>query len=66
MAKSKDARVIFFWNVPVLEMVSIYKKNHEALHDILVKGIGTTLSQLELRKFCLYCHKHMIHGEIKK
>nr|YP_009299325.1 ribosomal protein L33 [Pelargonium exstipulatum]AJB99239.1 ribosomal protein L33 [Pelargonium exstipulatum] len=30
------------------------------------KNSQNTPNTLELRKFCPYCHKHTIHGEIKE
>nr|YP_009240152.1 ribosomal protein L33 [Sciadopitys verticillata]AMO00758.1 ribosomal protein L33 [Sciadopitys verticillata]BAK86736.1 ribosomal protein L33 [Sciadopitys verticillata]BAW34571.1 ribosomal protein L33 [Sciadopitys verticillata]BCK60740.1 ribosomal protein L33 [Sciadopitys verticillata] len=30
------------------------------------KNSRNTPSRLELKKFCPYCYKHTIHGEIKK
>nr|YP_010926846.1 ribosomal protein L33 [Melocactus glaucescens]WKK45451.1 ribosomal protein L33 [Melocactus glaucescens] len=52
-----------FWNVPVV------------FERVLIRGISryitqknrhNTPSRLELRKFCPYCYRHTIHGEIKK
>nr|YP_009630706.1 ribosomal protein L33 [Eriocaulon buergerianum]YP_010293076.1 ribosomal protein L33 [Eriocaulon australe]QBS14196.1 ribosomal protein L33 [Eriocaulon buergerianum]ULQ65356.1 ribosomal protein L33 [Eriocaulon australe]UVH66127.1 ribosomal protein L33 [Eriocaulon australe]UVH67911.1 ribosomal protein L33 [Eriocaulon australe] len=33
---------------------------------ITQKNRHKTPSRLELKKFCRYCNKHTIHGEIKK
>nr|YP_010294601.1 ribosomal protein L33 [Xyris pauciflora]ULQ68739.1 ribosomal protein L33 [Xyris pauciflora] len=33
---------------------------------ITQKNSQTAPSRLELKKYCRYCRKHMIHGEIKK
>nr|YP_010251292.1 ribosomal protein L33 [Gentiana haynaldii]QTW90851.1 ribosomal protein L33 [Gentiana haynaldii] len=33
---------------------------------ITQKNRHNTPNRLELRKFCPYCYKHTIHGEIKK
>nr|QWX89961.1 ribosomal protein L33 [Aeginetia indica] len=33
---------------------------------ITQKNRHNTPNKLELRKFCHYCYKHIIHGEIKK
>nr|YP_010038251.1 ribosomal protein L33 [Gynochthodes parvifolia]QIV26195.1 ribosomal protein L33 [Gynochthodes parvifolia] len=30
------------------------------------KNCRNTPNRLELKKFCPYCYKHTIHGEIKK
>nr|YP_010143082.1 ribosomal protein L33 [Polygala karensium]QQL04202.1 ribosomal protein L33 [Polygala karensium] len=66
MAKGQNMRIII-----ILECTSCVRDNinNES------KGISRYITQknqhnmpirLELRKFCSYCHKHTIHGEIKK
>ncbi|KAK9661259.1 hypothetical protein RND81_O143300 [Saponaria officinalis] len=52
MAKAKDVRVKIIWNVIVVYITQ--KNRHNTPH------------RLEFRKFCPYCYKHTIHGEIKK
>lgn len=68
MAKGKDIRVRI-----ILECTSCARnggnKNKELpgiSRYITQKNRHNTPSRLELRKFCRYCSKHMIHGEIKK
>nr|YP_010484174.1 ribosomal protein L33 [Piper umbellatum]UVV36284.1 ribosomal protein L33 [Piper umbellatum] len=68
MAKGKDARVIV-----LLECTSCarngfnkQKKPSGVSRYITQRNRHNTPSRLELRKFCPYCHKHTIHGEIKK
>ncbi|KAK9660947.1 hypothetical protein RND81_O173700 [Saponaria officinalis] len=59
-----------FWNViVVLERVlkRVLIRNQGAFLDILLKkNRHNTPHRLEFRKFCPYCYKHTIHGEIKK
>ncbi|KAK9662555.1 hypothetical protein RND81_O014700 [Saponaria officinalis] len=60
MAKAKDVRVKI-----ILECNSCVRKSVKK--NILLKKIDTnTPHRLEFRKFCPYCYKHTIHGEIKK
>nr|YP_010873773.1 ribosomal protein L33 [Justicia patentiflora]WGV35079.1 ribosomal protein L33 [Justicia patentiflora] len=63
MAKRKDARVtvILECNGCIRNEVSTGISRY-----ITQKNRHNTPSQLELRKFCPYCYKHMIHREIKK
>nr|QWY89064.1 ribosomal protein L33 [Lophira alata]QWY89149.1 ribosomal protein L33 [Lophira lanceolata] len=63
MAKGKDARVRV-----ILECTgcSVNNKSTGISRYITQKNRHNTPSRLELRKFCPYCYKHMIHGEIKK
>nr|YP_009757086.1 ribosomal protein L33 [Impatiens pritzelii]QIM15113.1 ribosomal protein L33 [Impatiens pritzelii] len=68
MAKGKDVRVTV-----ILECTSCIRKdiNKEKPSTgisryITQKNRHNTPNQLELRKFCPYCYKHTIHGEIKK
>uniref|UniRef100_UPI0030FEE75F ribosomal protein L33 n=1 Tax=Verhuellia lunaria TaxID=447313 RepID=UPI0030FEE75F len=67
MAKGKDARVIV-----LLECTNCARKgfNKKKLTGILryitQRNRHNTPDRLELKKFCPYCHKHTIHGEIKK
>nr|ABG74831.1 ribosomal protein L33 [Chrysojasminum subhumile]UNP34773.1 ribosomal protein L33 [Chrysojasminum subhumile] len=63
MAKGKDAarvRVILECTGCVRNEVSRGVSRY-----ITQKNRHNTPNQLELRKFCPYCYKHMIHGEIK-
>nr|YP_010148328.1 ribosomal protein L33 [Clintonia udensis]ANO44781.1 ribosomal protein L33 [Clintonia borealis]QJS35038.1 50S ribosomal protein L33 [Clintonia udensis]QQV68776.1 ribosomal protein L33 [Clintonia udensis]QVG63314.1 ribosomal protein L33 [Clintonia udensis] len=67
MAKGKDVRVRV-----ILECTSwcarngVNKESPGISRYITQKNRHNTPSRLELRKFCRYCHKHTIHGEIKK
>nr|WEG87558.1 ribosomal protein L33 [Amana wanzhensis] len=67
MAKSKDVRVRV-----ILECTSccarngVNKKSPGISRYITQKNRHNTPSRLELRKFCRYCQRHTIHGEIKK
>nr|YP_009663498.1 ribosomal protein L33 [Ipomoea setifera]YP_010756684.1 ribosomal protein L33 [Melochia pyramidata]YP_010925453.1 ribosomal protein L33 [Melochia corchorifolia]QCU82247.1 ribosomal protein L33 [Ipomoea setifera]UNV38402.1 ribosomal protein L33 [Melochia pyramidata]WKD83684.1 ribosomal protein L33 [Melochia corchorifolia] len=63
MAKSKDVRVTI-----ILECTScgLNKESTGISRYITQKNRHNTPSRLELKKFCPYCYKHTIHGEIKK
>ncbi|KAK9661393.1 hypothetical protein RND81_O131200 [Saponaria officinalis] len=56
MAKAKDVRVKI-----ILECNSCVRRVY-----ITQKNRHNTPHRLEFRKFCPYCYKHTIHGEIKK
>nr|YP_009239322.1 ribosomal protein L33 [Monotropa hypopitys]AMM04609.1 ribosomal protein L33 [Monotropa hypopitys]ANP26262.1 ribosomal protein L33 [Monotropa hypopitys] len=67
MTKDKKIRITV-----TLECNSCIQKD---LLNLINKGVSRYITQknqhkapqrLELRKFCPYCHKHTIHGEIKK
>nr|YP_010458165.1 ribosomal protein L33 [Pristimera arborea]UUA69672.1 ribosomal protein L33 [Pristimera arborea] len=68
MARSKDARVrvILECTECVRQGVSVNKKSRGISRYITKKNRHNTPGRLELRKFCPYCYKHRIHGEIKK
>nr|YP_009748261.1 ribosomal protein L33 [Pogonia japonica]YP_009748337.1 ribosomal protein L33 [Pogonia minor]QII89941.1 ribosomal protein L33 [Pogonia japonica]QII90017.1 ribosomal protein L33 [Pogonia minor] len=66
MAKGKNIRIIV-----ILECTSCVRKslNKESLgisRYITQKNRHNTPNRLELRKFCRYCKKYTIHGEINK
>nr|YP_010958345.1 ribosomal protein L33 [Hippophae rhamnoides subsp. caucasica]UNZ11314.1 ribosomal protein L33 [Hippophae rhamnoides subsp. rhamnoides]UNZ11399.1 ribosomal protein L33 [Hippophae rhamnoides subsp. turkestanica]UNZ11484.1 ribosomal protein L33 [Hippophae rhamnoides subsp. caucasica]WMZ98392.1 ribosomal protein L33 [Hippophae rhamnoides subsp. caucasica] len=65
MAKGKDARVTV-----ILECTGCVRNrvnvNKGVSRYITQKNRHNTPSRLELRKFCPFCYKHTIHGEIKK
>nr|YP_009992888.1 ribosomal protein L33 [Gentiana delavayi]QNO34072.1 ribosomal protein L33 [Gentiana delavayi] len=64
MAKGKDVRVTV-----ILECTSCARNNVNRVgisRYITQKNRHNTPNRLELRKFCPYCYKHTIHGEIKK
>ncbi|KAJ0015039.1 hypothetical protein Pint_21007 [Pistacia integerrima] len=54
LAKGKDVRVRV-----ILECT-------DCVRNGVNKELAGISSRLELRKFCPYCSKHTIHGEIKK
>nr|YP_010291558.1 ribosomal protein L33 [Rapatea paludosa]ULQ67564.1 ribosomal protein L33 [Rapatea paludosa] len=66
MSKGKDVRVIVILECTSCVQKGINKKSLGISRYITQKNRQNTLSRLELRKFCPYCHKHTIHGEIKK
>nr|YP_009171620.1 ribosomal protein L33 [Elaeagnus macrophylla]YP_010216473.1 ribosomal protein L33 [Elaeagnus pungens]YP_010327305.1 ribosomal protein L33 [Elaeagnus henryi]YP_010921791.1 ribosomal protein L33 [Elaeagnus oldhamii]YP_011017901.1 ribosomal protein L33 [Elaeagnus bambusetorum]AXR94231.1 ribosomal protein L33 [Elaeagnus loureirii]QJS32813.1 ribosomal protein L33 [Elaeagnus glabra]QWT89086.1 ribosomal protein L33 [Elaeagnus umbellata]URT60264.1 ribosomal protein L33 [Elaeagnus macrophylla x E len=63
MAKGKDARVTV-----ILECTCCVRNrvNKSVSRYITQKNRHNKPSRLELRKFCPFCYKHTIHGEIKK
>nr|AKZ31144.1 ribosomal protein L33 [Scaevola collaris] len=66
MAKSKDVRLTI-----ILECTACVRKGVKRLAKgisryITQKNRSNTPNRLELKKFCPYCYKHTIHGEIKK
>nr|YP_009671067.1 ribosomal protein L33 [Passiflora tetrandra]QCX30378.1 ribosomal protein L33 [Passiflora tetrandra] len=66
MAKGKDARVRVILECNSCLRNSVNKKSTGISRYITQKNQHNTPSGLELRKFCPYCYKHTIHGEIKK
>nr|YP_009774306.1 ribosomal protein L33 [Houttuynia cordata]QIZ74947.1 ribosomal protein L33 [Houttuynia cordata]QJA28009.1 ribosomal protein L33 [Houttuynia cordata]QNH83373.1 ribosomal protein L33 [Houttuynia cordata]QQY98016.1 ribosomal protein L33 [Houttuynia cordata]UUL96485.1 ribosomal protein L33 [Houttuynia cordata] len=66
MAKGKDARVIVLLECTSCARNGLNKKSLGISRYITQKNRHNTPGRLELRKFCSYCHKHTIHGEIKK
>nr|YP_009171704.1 ribosomal protein L33 [Euonymus japonicus]YP_009433538.1 ribosomal protein L33 [Euonymus schensianus]YP_009480116.1 ribosomal protein L33 [Euonymus hamiltonianus]YP_009775965.1 ribosomal protein L33 [Euonymus szechuanensis]YP_010146089.1 ribosomal protein L33 [Euonymus fortunei]YP_010146174.1 ribosomal protein L33 [Euonymus maackii]YP_010184666.1 ribosomal protein L33 [Buxus megistophylla]YP_010265948.1 ribosomal protein L33 [Euonymus europaeus]YP_010353535.1 ribosomal protein L33 [Euony len=68
MARGKDTRVkvILECTGCVRTGVSVNKKSRGISRYITQKNRHNTPGRLELRKFCPYCYKHRIHGEIKK
>nr|YP_009262226.1 ribosomal protein L33 [Spondias bahiensis]YP_009262312.1 ribosomal protein L33 [Spondias tuberosa]ANI86784.1 ribosomal protein L33 [Spondias bahiensis]ANI86870.1 ribosomal protein L33 [Spondias tuberosa] len=68
MAKGKDVRVrvILECTSCVRNVVNVNKESTGISRYITEKNRHNTPSRLELRKFCPYCYKHTIHGEIKK
>nr|YP_010247282.1 ribosomal protein L33 [Marathrum capillaceum]UFO89715.1 ribosomal protein L33 [Marathrum capillaceum] len=65
MAKGKEARVGI-----ILECTNCVRKSSSKSRGIsrysTQKNRHNTPIRLELKKFCPYCSKHMIHVEIKK
>nr|AHA13203.1 ribosomal protein L33 [Thaumatococcus daniellii]AYP35245.1 ribosomal protein L33 [Thaumatococcus daniellii] len=70
MAKGKDVRVIVSLEctscVCVRNDINKNKRSPSIYRYITQKNRHNMPGRLELRKFCRYCHKHTIHGEIKK
>nr|AEX37328.1 50S ribosomal protein L33 [Arbutus unedo] len=63
MAKGKDVRVTV-----ILECTNCVRNNVNKgiSRYITQKNRHKTPKRLELKKFCPYCYKHTIHGEITK
>nr|QXX99851.1 ribosomal protein L33 [Allium moly] len=66
MAKGKDARVRVILECTSCAPNGGNKKLPGISRYITQKNRHNTPSRLDLRKFCRYCRKHTIHGEIKK
>nr|QKJ80803.1 ribosomal protein L33 [Allium nanodes] len=66
MAKGKDVRVRVILECTSCAQNGVNKKLPGISRYITQKNRHNTPSRLDLRKFCRYCHKHTIHGEIKK
>nr|YP_010726981.1 ribosomal protein L33 [Filipendula palmata]YP_010727141.1 ribosomal protein L33 [Filipendula intermedia]YP_010727221.1 ribosomal protein L33 [Filipendula nuda]YP_010727301.1 ribosomal protein L33 [Filipendula ulmaria]YP_010727381.1 ribosomal protein L33 [Filipendula angustiloba]AQU14077.1 ribosomal protein L33 [Filipendula sp. SDZ-2017]WDZ66613.1 ribosomal protein L33 [Filipendula palmata]WDZ66773.1 ribosomal protein L33 [Filipendula intermedia]WDZ66853.1 ribosomal protein L33 [Filipendu len=66
MAKSKDARVTVMLECTSCVKNQVTKESTGISRYITQKNRHNTPSRLELRKFCPFCYKHTIHGEIKK
>nr|YP_009970865.1 ribosomal protein L33 [Passiflora costaricensis]YP_010007554.1 ribosomal protein L33 [Passiflora capsularis]QNE88483.1 ribosomal protein L33 [Passiflora costaricensis]QNR06397.1 ribosomal protein L33 [Passiflora capsularis] len=64
--KSKDVRVGVILECNSCLRNSVNKRSTGISRYITQKNQHNTPSPLELRKFCPYCSKHTIHGEIKK
>nr|YP_010362473.1 ribosomal protein L33 [Euphorbia schlechtendalii]UNS16263.1 ribosomal protein L33 [Euphorbia schlechtendalii] len=65
MAKGKDVRVRIILECTGCVRKTVNKKSTGISRYITQKNRHNTPSRLELRKFCPYCSKHTIHGEIK-
>nr|YP_009939710.1 ribosomal protein L33 [Argentina phanerophlebia]QNV48950.1 ribosomal protein L33 [Argentina phanerophlebia] len=68
MAKGKDVRVTVILECTscVRNRINKDKESTGISRYITQKNRHNTPSRLELKKFCPYCYKHTIHGEIKK
>nr|YP_010314271.1 ribosomal protein L33 [Cyphostemma juttae]YP_010314351.1 ribosomal protein L33 [Cyphostemma humile]UNA63836.1 ribosomal protein L33 [Cyphostemma juttae]UNA63916.1 ribosomal protein L33 [Cyphostemma humile] len=66
MAKSKDARIKVLLECTSCVRDGVNKESTGISRYITEKNRHNTPDRLELRKFCPYCYKHTIHGEIKK
>nr|AON75724.1 ribosomal protein L33 [Salix triandra]QUT12857.1 ribosomal protein L33 [Salix triandra] len=66
MANGKDVRIRVILECTSCVQKSVNKKSIGISRYITQKNRHNKPSRLELRKFCRYCYKHTIHGEIKK
>nr|YP_010726821.1 ribosomal protein L33 [Filipendula auriculata]WDZ66455.1 ribosomal protein L33 [Filipendula auriculata] len=66
MAKGKDVRVTVMLECTSCVQNRVTKESTGISRYITQKNRHNTTSRLELRKFCRFCYKHTIHGEIKK
>nr|YP_009920697.1 ribosomal protein L33 [Polemonium chinense]QMS48494.1 ribosomal protein L33 [Polemonium chinense] len=66
MAKGKDVRVTVILECTSCVQNSVNKASTGISRYITQKNRHNTPNRLELRKFCPYCSKQKIHGEIKK
>nr|YP_010383714.1 ribosomal protein L33 [Trailliaedoxa gracilis]ATL59581.1 ribosomal protein L33 [Trailliaedoxa gracilis]UEQ17669.1 ribosomal protein L33 [Trailliaedoxa gracilis] len=66
MAKGKDVRVTVILECTGCVRNSVNKVSTGISRYITQKNRHNTPNRLELKKFCPYCYKHTIHGEIKK
>nr|YP_009294983.1 ribosomal protein L33 [Swertia mussotii]YP_009715899.1 ribosomal protein L33 [Swertia leducii]YP_009925488.1 ribosomal protein L33 [Swertia multicaulis]YP_009994587.1 ribosomal protein L33 [Swertia souliei]YP_010131305.1 ribosomal protein L33 [Swertia franchetiana]YP_010169643.1 ribosomal protein L33 [Swertia nervosa]YP_010174278.1 ribosomal protein L33 [Swertia diluta]YP_010252318.1 ribosomal protein L33 [Swertia erythrosticta]YP_010408113.1 ribosomal protein L33 [Swertia kouitchensis] len=66
MAKGKDVRVTVILECTSCARNSVNRVSTGISRYITQKNRHNTPNRLELRKFCPYCSKHTIHGEIKK
>ncbi|YP_009092324.1 ribosomal protein L33 (chloroplast) [Macadamia integrifolia] len=69
MAKGKDVRDLVILECTNCARNDVNKEKESPAgisRYITQKNRQNTPSRLELRKFCPYCLKHTIHGEIKK
>nr|UUC02766.1 ribosomal protein L33 [Leontice leontopetalum subsp. ewersmannii] len=66
MAKGKDVRIRVILECNSCARNDINKESPGISRYITQKNRHNTPNRLELRKFCPYCYKHTIHGEIKK
>nr|YP_010340649.1 ribosomal protein L33 [Solanum mariae]YP_010346846.1 ribosomal protein L33 [Solanum caripense]YP_010347095.1 ribosomal protein L33 [Solanum cochoae]YP_010968626.1 ribosomal protein L33 [Solanum muricatum]UDY68446.1 ribosomal protein L33 [Solanum muricatum]UNZ90677.1 ribosomal protein L33 [Solanum caripense]UNZ90926.1 ribosomal protein L33 [Solanum cochoae]UNZ92973.1 ribosomal protein L33 [Solanum mariae]WNO18965.1 ribosomal protein L33 [Solanum muricatum] len=66
MAKGKDVRVTVILECTSCVRNSVDKVSRGISRYITQKNRHNTPNRFELKKFCPYCSKHTIHGEIKK
>nr|YP_010334880.1 ribosomal protein L33 [Kalakia marginata]UNH91798.1 ribosomal protein L33 [Kalakia marginata] len=66
MAKGKDVRITVILECTGCVRNGVNKVSTGISRYITEKNRHNTPTRLELRKFCPFCYKHMIHGEIKK
>jgi large subunit ribosomal protein L33 len=66
MAKGKDVRVRVILECTSCVRNGVIKEVPGISRYITQKNRHNTPSRLELKKFCRYCNKHTVHGEVKK
>lgn len=66
MAKGKDVRIPVLLECTACVRNGVNKESTGISRYITQKNRHNTPNRLELLKFCPYCYKHTIHGEIKK
>nr|QEV84579.1 ribosomal protein L33 [Hexalectris arizonica]QEV85071.1 ribosomal protein L33 [Hexalectris arizonica]QEV85238.1 ribosomal protein L33 [Hexalectris arizonica]QEV85283.1 ribosomal protein L33 [Hexalectris arizonica] len=66
MAQGKDIRIIVILECTCCVQKSVNKESPGISRYITQKNRYKTPNRLEFRKFCRYCQKYTIHGEIKK
>nr|QYB22589.1 ribosomal protein L33 [Prumnopitys amara] len=66
MAKGGDVRVTITLECTSCTRDSVDKKSAGISQYTTRKNRHNTPIRLELKKFCPYCYKHTLHGEIKK
>nr|YP_009405428.1 ribosomal protein L33 [Lobelia organensis]YP_009406234.1 ribosomal protein L33 [Lobelia thapsoidea]ASA37503.1 ribosomal protein L33 [Lobelia organensis]ASA38666.1 ribosomal protein L33 [Lobelia thapsoidea] len=66
MAKSKDIRITVILECTTCVRKVVNKGSKGISRYMTQKNRHNTPNRLELRKFCPYCSKHTIHGEITK
>nr|YP_008081593.1 50S ribosomal protein L33 [Cymbidium aloifolium]YP_009236222.1 50S ribosomal protein L33 [Bletilla ochracea]YP_010263435.1 50S ribosomal protein L33 [Cymbidium banaense]YP_010263586.1 50S ribosomal protein L33 [Cymbidium bicolor subsp. pubescens]QGW12577.1 50S ribosomal protein L33 [Cymbidium bicolor]WEV85114.1 ribosomal protein L33 [Cymbidium atropurpureum]AGK25293.1 50S ribosomal protein L33 [Cymbidium aloifolium]AMF83962.1 50S ribosomal protein L33 [Bletilla ochracea]QIA92518.1 50S ri len=66
MAKGKDIRIIVILECTCCVRKGVNKKSPGISRYVTQKNRNNTPNRLEFKKFCRYCQKYTIHGEIKK
>nr|YP_009339543.1 ribosomal protein L33 [Lithotoma petraea]YP_009404084.1 ribosomal protein L33 [Pratia angulata]YP_009404354.1 ribosomal protein L33 [Lobelia chinensis]APQ38936.1 ribosomal protein L33 [Lithotoma petraea]ASA35350.1 ribosomal protein L33 [Pratia angulata]ASA35889.1 ribosomal protein L33 [Lobelia chinensis] len=66
MAKGKDIRLTVILECTTCVRKGVNKASKGISRYMTQKNRHNTPNRLELRKFCPYCSKHTIHGEITK
>nr|YP_009403489.1 ribosomal protein L33 [Downingia elegans]ASA34682.1 ribosomal protein L33 [Downingia elegans] len=66
MAKGKDIRITIILECTTCVRKSVNKASKGISRYMTQKNRRNMPNRLELRKFCRYCGKHTIHGEITK
>nr|YP_010371969.1 ribosomal protein L33 [Stichorkis gibbosa]UOX27148.1 ribosomal protein L33 [Stichorkis gibbosa] len=66
MDKGKDIRILVILECTCCVQQGVNKESPGISRYITQKNRHNTPNRLELRKFCQYCKKYTIHGEINK